>query len=120
MNQSQVKPNSGNWEWETNEMLAITFSGILTLDRKERWGDKEFVKRVAIPILADLERIDHTCRNKIGSNINLNLSNAVGRLRIGWKHSIWMVRHGLKHKNTDSNIRATKFQSRIGNVIYQK
>jgi len=115
--QLQVKPNSGNWEWETNEMLAITFSGILTLDRKERWGDKEFVKRVAILTLADLERIDHTCRNKIGSNINLNLPNAVGRLKIDWKQLVWMVRHGLKHKNTDSNIRATKLQSRIGNVV---
>jgi hypothetical protein len=95
-------------------------SGILTLDRKERWGDKEFVKRVAISKLADLERIDHTCRNKIGSNINLNLPNAVGRLKIDWKQLVWMVRHGLKHKNTDSNIRATKLQSRIGYVIYQK
>jgi hypothetical protein len=59
MNQSQVKPNSGNWEWETNEMLAITFSGILTLDQKERWGDKKFVKRIAISNLADLERFGH-------------------------------------------------------------
>ena len=90
-------------------------SGILSSNRKEREGYKEFVKRVAIPTLAGLEHIDHTCRNKIGSNINLNLPNAVGRLKIDWKQLIWMVRHGLKHKNTDSNIRATKLQSRIGN-----
>jgi hypothetical protein len=82
--------------------------------------DEEFVKRVAILTLMGLEHIDHTCRNKIGSNINLNLPNAVGRLKIGWKQLIWMVRHGLKHKNTDSNIRATKLQSRIRNVMYQK
>jgi len=60
-----------------------------------------------------LEQLTYTCRNKIGSNINLILPNAVGRLKVNWKQLIWMVRHGLKHKNTDSNIRATKFQSRI-------
>jgi len=55
----------------------------------------------------------HTCRNKIGSNINLILLNAVGRLKINWKQLIWMVRHGLKYKNTGSNIRETKVQSRV-------
>jgi hypothetical protein len=65
-----------------------------------------------------LERLTHTCRNKIGSNINLILPNAVGRLKIDWKQLIWMVRHGLKHKITGSNIRATKFQSRVRTQQY--
>ena len=62
-----------------------------------------------------MEQIDHTCRKKIGSNINLNHSNAVEGLKIDWKQLIWMIRHGLKHKNTVSNNWATKLQSRIGN-----
>jgi hypothetical protein len=61
-------------------------------------GNEECVKLVAILKLADLEHIGRTCRNKIGSNINLNLSSAVERLKINWKQLIWMVRHGLKHK----------------------
>jgi hypothetical protein len=61
-----------------------------------------------------LEHIDYTCRKKIGSNINLNLSNAVGRLKINWKQLIWIVRHGLKNKNTVRNNWETKLQSQIG------
>jgi hypothetical protein len=61
-----------------------------------------------------LEHIDYTCRNREDSNINLTLSNAVGRLKIDWKQFIWMVRHGLKNKNTVSNNWETKLQSRIG------
>ena len=72
-------------------------------------GDEEFVKIVAILKLADLEHIDHTCRNKIGSNINLNLLNRVKGLKIDWKQLIWMVRHGLKHKYPlGSNINGNK------------
>jgi hypothetical protein len=47
--------------------------------------------------------------------IYLDVCNlTVGNLKIGQKGLIWIVRHGLKNKNTVSNNWETKLQSRIG------
>jgi hypothetical protein len=45
-------------------------------------GDEKFVKLVAISKLMDLEHMTTHVGIKIGSDINLTLPNAVGRLKI--------------------------------------